>query len=136
MHPQAPEGARLKLDADAVALAEVAGRAAAGLEPLRASYELGCLYTATIPDELRGRLGVYYTPPVLTRRLLDMATEAGIDWRTARVLDPACGGGAFLAPVALRIRAGEPRLGAEELLLAVEQRVRGFEMDPFGAWLS
>jgi hypothetical protein len=28
-----------------------------------------------------------------------MATSAGVDWQTCRVIDPACGGGAFLAPV-------------------------------------
>jgi adenine-specific DNA-methyltransferase len=134
--PEAPDGARLKLDAAAVAVAEAAGRAAASLESLRAGYELGCLYTATIPDDLRGQLGVYYTPPALTSRLLDMAEEAGIDWRTARVLDPACGGGAFLAPVALRIRDTESSADANQLLISIERRVRGFEIDPFAAWLS
>ena len=49
------------------------------------------------------RLGAYFTPPALCERLLDMATEAGVDWRTARVLDPAYGGGVFLAPVARRM---------------------------------
>lgn len=51
----------------------------------------------------RADRGAYYTPPALRERLLDLATAAGVDWRSARVLDPACGGGAFLSPVARRM---------------------------------
>ena len=68
-----------------------------------ASYVIGVLYTAMMPDGFRAQQGAYYTPPALCEGLLDMATEAGVDWRSARVLDPACGGGAFLSPVARRM---------------------------------
>ena len=85
--------------------AERIGIAAAGLDVLDAGYAIGVLYTALMPDRFRARLGAYYTPPALCERLLDMATEAGVDWGSARVLDPACGGGAFLAPVARRMAA-------------------------------
>ena len=56
------------------------------------------IYTAMMPRRVRSELGAYYTPPALCERLLDMATEAGTDWATARVLDPACGGGASWHP--------------------------------------
>ena len=70
-----------------------------GFDAIEAGYCLGGLYTALIPDNLRSQYGVYYTPPVLVERLMDMAEAAGVDWSKDTVLDPACGGGAFLAPI-------------------------------------
>lgn len=118
------------------ALAERIGCAAARLEAERAAHAIGLTYTAMLPAEYRSTHGVYYTPPVLGARLIDQATNAGTDWTTARVLDPACGGGAFLAPVARRIvealHGCEPRI----LVQNVANRLRGYEIDPFAAWLS
>ena len=116
--------------------AERIGIAAAGLNVLDAGYTIGVLYTALMPDRFRARLGAYYTPPVLCERLLDMATEAGVDWRSARVLDPACGGGAFLAPVAHRMAASLKDSNARVALESIQRRLHGFERDPFAAWMS
>jgi adenine-specific DNA-methyltransferase len=124
------------LDFRSSSLAETLGKGAAFLDPISASYWLSVTYTGLLPDAMRSRLGVYYTPPALSARLLDLATEAGTNWKTCRVLDPACGGGAFLGPAALRMAremAGKP---PAEILLSVEQRLRGFEIDPFAARLS
>ena len=116
--------------------AERIGIAAAGLDVLDAGYPIGVLYTGLMPAGVRARLGAYYTPPALCERLLDMATEAGVDWRTARVLDPACGGGAFLAPVARRMADSLMERGARVALDEIQHRLRGFERDPFAAWMS
>ena len=89
-----------------------------------------------MPAGVRARLGAYYTPPTLCERLLDMATEAGVDWCTARVLDPACGGGAFLAPVARRMAERLKENGAGAALEEIQRRLSGFERDPFAAWMS
>jgi len=124
------------LDFTSSTLARTIGKSAASLDPITASYWLSVTYTGMLPDAMRSRLGVYYTPPALSARLLDMATEAGTNWRTCRVLDPACGGGAFLGPAALRMvreLAGQPPV---EILSSIEQRLRGFEIDPFAARLS
>ena len=116
--------------------AERIGIAAAGLDVLDAGYLIGVLYTGMMPDRFRAQLGAYYTPPALCERLLDMATEAGVDWRSALVLDPACGGGAFLAPVARRmaesLKDGDARIAVE----SIQRRLHGFERDPFAAWMS
>jgi adenine-specific DNA-methyltransferase len=125
-----------ELEEPAASLASTLGSAAAHLDPIKASYLIGVIYTAMLPDETRSRLGVYYTPPGLTRRLLDMATLAGVDWTSCRVLDPACGGGAFLAPVAAKIIVENRDLSARLLVRAIGGRVRGFEIDPFSAWSS
>ncbi len=127
---------RVALSAPLHTLAERMGAAAAELEPETAAYAIGLTYTGMLPAAYRSSHGVYYTPPVLGARLIEQATNAGTDWTTARVLDPACGGGAFLAPVARRILGAlegcEPRI----LLQNIANRLRGFEIDPFAAWLS
>ena len=66
----------------------------AGMEVIEASYFIGTLYTQWMPRRTRSALGAFYTPPAIGQRLLDMATEAGVDWSSARILDPACGGAA------------------------------------------
>lgn len=127
---------RNELEEPEASLAKTLGSAAACLDPIKASYLIGVIYMAMLPDETRSRLGVFYTPPGLTRRLLDMATFAGVDWASCRVLDPACGGGAFLAPVAAKVIAESRGLSARQIVKALAERVRGFEIDPFSAWSS
>ncbi|MBI4263883.1 MAG: Eco57I restriction-modification methylase domain-containing protein [Acidobacteria bacterium] len=112
------------------------GQLAAELAPLEAAYYFGRVYTSMLPDHYRARLGVYYTPPEPARRLIDQATSAGVDWRTCRVVDPACGGGAFLAPVALRMLDDLRGASPTAIVDSVSARLRGFELDPFAAWLS
>ena len=97
---------------------------------------IGSLYTGMMPERDRARLGAYYTPPALCDRLLDMAANAGVDWGTARVLDPACGGGAFLAPVARRMAASMKNYSASVTLKNIQHRLRGFELDAFAGWMS
>ena len=117
-------------------LAESIGTAAAGLDVVDVSYMIGVLYTGMMPDRFRAQLGAYYTPSALCERLLDMATEAGVDWRSARVLDPACGGGAFLSPVARRMAESLKDCNAESALNNIQLRLSGFEVDPFAAWMA
>lgn len=117
-------------------LAQKMGTKAAELDVLDASYRIGVLYTGLMPDERRARLGAHYTPRALCQRLLDMAEEAGVNWCTARVLDPACGGGAFLSPLAFRMAASLKDQPVETALTSIENRLRGYEIDPFAAWMS
>lgn len=126
----------IDLDRTATSLADAMGRAAARLDPIQASYLVGVTYTAMLPDETRSRLGAFYTPPALTRRLIDMATRAGVDWTSCRVLDPACGGGAFLAPVAAKMARENRGLPPGRVVKMIAERVRGFEIDPFSAWAA
>lgn len=125
-----------KLSESAIASALAAGRHAAALEPEAAAYAIGLIYTAMLPTKFRADHGVYYTPPALTKRLLDQCGRAGVDWATCRVLDPACGGGAFLAPVASRMIANMAGAAPHVVLSSIASRLRGSEIDPFAAWLS
>lgn len=125
-----------RLTSSAANLARTLGRAAANLRPLQACYQISATYTVLLPTSLRSAWGAFYTPPAVTERLLEMVGDAGIDWTTARVLDPACGGGAFLLPVALRMRQALPELSSAEFIRHLATHLRGFEIDPFAAWLT
>lgn len=117
-------------------IAASVGKLAGHLEPGIAAYHIGLTYTDALPATYRSRHGIYYTPPVLTKRLIHLATEAGIDWSSCRVLDPSCGGGAFLAPIAKHIIDQLPDCSPRILLENIGNRLRGYEIDPFGAWLA
>lgn len=124
-----PEPAAASADSIAAAAARIA-------EPETAAYAIGLIYTGMLSPSYRSSFGVYYTPPELVERLIDQATEAGTDWTTCRVLDPACGGGAFLAPIARRMVAELPEVTPAILVKNIAGRLKGFEVDPFAAWLS
>ena len=134
--PLARDVRLLDIPPEGIDVAHSVGRKAAELDLPDASYIIGALYTGTMPKKRRAELGAYYTPPALSDRLLDMATEAGVDWGTAQVLDPACGGGAFLSPVARRMVASMEGADPSTALTSVERRLYGIELDPFAAWLS
>jgi adenine-specific DNA-methyltransferase len=120
----------------ALSLAKTMGEAASVLDPLAASYLISVTYTAMLPDEMRSRLGAYYTPPPLAERLVSMATSAGINWKTCRVLDPACGGGAFLSAVAAPMVNAAGHAPPAKTIASVARRLKGLEIDPYAAWLS
>lgn len=117
-------------------LAESFAVLAAQLDAETAGYQIGLIYTGMLARDYRASLGVYYTPPALVARLIEQSSAAGVDWTRCRVLDPACGGGAFLAPVARRIIAELPGCSPSILVQNIGNRLRGFEIDPFAAWLS
>lgn len=111
--------------------------AAAGSLPIsRAGFLLGQLYTSLLPDSLRKALGAYYTPPPLVERLLDLTDQSGFDWKRGRVIDPACGGAAFLAFIAPRLVRELNFPSPEERLQEIENRLVGIEIDDFAAWIS
>jgi adenine-specific DNA-methyltransferase len=120
----------------ALELAARLGQEAALLETHLAAYQVGLAYGSMLPPDHRAAMGIFYTPPALAAHLISQATQAGIDWTDCRVLDPACGGGAFLAPVARRILERLPGCNPRVLLENIAARLRGYELDPFGAWLS
>lgn len=131
-----PDISLVPLTAEAQDLALKLGKAVARLDVARAGYRIGVIYTGTMPAQIRARLGAHYTPPPLCERLLDMATGAGVDWLRAKVLDPACGGGAFLSPLARRMANSLEGYGAETVVRSIQRRLKGYELDPFAAWMS
>jgi len=125
-----------RLDESVYGLARAIGKSAAKLDVIEASYQLGNIYTAMLPESLRAAHGIFYTPPALTNRLLDMVEATGVQWDSAKVIDPACGGGAFLAPIALRMVEKLRGFDSKTILQYVESHLTGFDIDHFGGWLT
>lgn len=129
-------GSGAPLSGSATTLALELGELLAQFPPEQSGYMAGSVYTVMLPDEARTSTGAYYTPPVLVERLLNLAETTGFDFSKGTVIDPACGGGAFLAPVAMRMW-GVGKSGSAELVLRrIAARLRGIEIDPFAAWMS
>ena len=108
----------------------------AGLPVAEAAYHLSLLYTTLLPVHWRSRHGVFYTPPALASRLLTQAEGAGLNWATARVIDPAAGAAAFLIPAAERILGALPTCTPAIALQNLSTRLRGWERDEFSAWMG
>ncbi len=125
-----------KLDAPMRRMAEAIGDDAAALPQEEALYTLTGLYTSLLDARERSAMGAFYTPPALAGRLLDLAAEEGVDWRTARVLDPASGGGAFLLPAAARICTALADADPAFVLGQIGTRLLGLELDPYAAWFG
>lgn len=125
-----------KQDKSVSAIANAIGLAAANLDVLESSYLLGNVYTAILSDTIRSGGGVFYTPPALTGRLIKLVESAGIDWGNAKVIDPACGGGAFLAPLCLKITEALKDKSPKEIINHIQTHVFGLEIDFFGGWLT
>lgn len=77
----------------------------AELDSITAAYQLSSFYSLLICQDRRYRDGIYFTPPSLSRRVLqEVAGAFSGDLLSARILDPCSGGGAFLAPTAAYLR--------------------------------
>lgn len=124
------------LDATTCQLAENIGRTAAVLSFEEGAHAITSLYTTLIASKDRSSLGAFYTPPALTQRLVDLAEEGGADWATARVLDPASGGGTFLLAVLERMRGAMSGSDPAFVLAQLGTRLAGLEIDPHAAALS
>lgn len=124
------------LDRDGEQMADTIGRYAAGLPLPEALHFATGLYPALLPIRDRSARGAYYTPLCLVARLLNLATTEGVEWRTARILDPAAGGGAFLVGAALRMRAALSGSDPGFVLAQIGSRLSGFEVDPHAAALA
>lgn len=101
------------------------------LEFLDATYWLSFVYAAVTDEDCRKKQAMFFTPPSLTKGLLDDLSDQEVDFTSQRFLDPACGGAAFLAPIALRMRDALARRGVSprQLLRHVERHLYGMDID-------
>lgn len=134
--PPPPSRGPVTLDAAVAAAARTYGQDLAVLPVAVAADRIGALHAGLMPGEERARHGVYYTPPALAERLVELADQGGVDWTTARVLDPAAGCGAFLVPLALRMAAAARNVEPALAVRSIATRLRGLELDPVAAWIS
>lgn len=98
---------------------------------LEGSYWLSSTYALLAGESERKRLAMYFTPPSLTKRLLDDLEVSGVEFDKGNFCDPACGGAAFLAPIALRIKNALKARGASPSQIAehIREHLLGFDQD-------
>src|SRR5215467_13420933 len=96
-------------------------------------------YEASLPSRERKRRGHFSTPPLLVERILDACGYLpGADLACIRVLDPACGGGNFLAEAARRLLAYSRLRGLDRAaqIALVKRNLWGFDPDPVACYLA
>lgn len=95
------------------------------------AYWLSSAYAIWTGRNYRKKLAMYFTPTSITNRLLDDLEQAGVSFAEHSFFDPACGGAAFLAPIAQRMRSMLLAHGAtsRQILNQVVQRLGGTDLD-------
>jgi adenine-specific DNA-methyltransferase len=125
-----------RLDADTLKVAKVLGEGASKFSLINACYFIGNLYSSTVPQNIRSENGMFFTPPSLANRLLNLIELEGVNWDEVSILDPASGGGAFLVPTTLRILSSTNNHSDLDTIEHIENKLKGYELDFFSAWLS
>lgn len=102
------------------------------------AFWLSSAYASLIPDKLKKNRALFFTPPVLSKRLIANLTTNGANLSTGKIIDPACGGSAFLAPVAGEIVKTLERKGwsSGRIVRHIERHLWGFDIDPVLCRLS
>lgn len=100
------------------------------LDPVSTRDLLKKLYQYLVPQEVRHRLGEYYTPDWLAELLLN---EVGYHGNTRkRFLDPACGSGTFLVLAIHRAKeqGQKENLSSIEIAKRIVNNIWGFDLNP------
>lgn len=105
---------------------------------LDATFWLSSAYALLVGGEYQAKNAMYFTPPMLADRLIDNLLNHGASLTRHVWKDPACGGGAFLTPVALRMVISHQQEGAtdEEIVRAIEANLVGSDINPVLTTLS
>lgn len=98
---------------------------------LDAAYWLSTAYADLSVKEYRKTLAMYFTPPPIANRLMEDLDNAGARFDKHSFIDPACGGSAFLALVASRMREAllKGGLSPSAILRHAEAHLTGIELD-------
>ena len=103
----------------------------AGLDTLTAAFWLSSAYARWVGKNARDYGAMFFTPPILSLRLIDNLITNGASLTHDVWLDPASGGAAFLAPVALRMAEALRAEGrsAEAILNHISRHILGNDID-------
>lgn len=98
---------------------------------LESTYWLSSAYAMLIDKSCRKNLAMFFTPPSITEGLLNDLADQGVDFGRQSFVDPACGGAAFLAPIALRMRLSllTRKFTASQILRHIEKNLYGYDID-------
>ncbi|MCZ8251728.1 MAG: Eco57I restriction-modification methylase domain-containing protein [Hylemonella sp.] len=97
-----------------------------------AAYWLATTYAVLVGDKIRAERALYFTPPRLANRVIDVLLEGGASLTKQHWHDPACGGAAFLVPIAQRMASSLAGTGlsASQQLDHIEHHLSGNDLDP------
>ena len=96
-----------------------------------AAYWIATAYALLVDRDTRSERALYFTPPILAERLISNLVNAGADLARNTWHDPACGGSAFLVPLALRMMKvlDGTKLTAKKKLITIENALSGNDID-------
>lgn len=105
---------------------------------LEAVFWLSSAYAIWVGNEVRSEKSLYFTPPLLAERLIDDLVAQGASLVDHVWIDPACGGGAFLAPVAVRMidALEREKVEAHDIVSKVSDHILGNDLDSTLSYLS
>ena len=106
---------------------------ASGKRPLLGEIaKFGCRESEAV-EALHRRCGVYTTPDVAGRILDAVGWCADVELQSARLLEPAAGGGEFVVQAAERLVACYRENGTEPKIDVLRERILAFELHPDAA---
>jgi SAM-dependent methyltransferase len=117
------------LDGAVDAISEYSAEVVA-VTPSAARDVLKDLYQRLVPRAIRHRLGEFYTPDWLARRVVEQLIGEETIEPSARVLDPACGSGTFLVEIITRMVAAAEEQPDADTLRAITTNVVGYDLTP------
>ena len=96
-----------------------------------ASYWLASAYANWVGEDVRSKQALYFTPPKLADRVIEDLISKGASPTVHHWHDPACGGAAFLVPIAQRmaLKLTSQGLGARQVLQHIETHISGNDLD-------
>jgi N-6 DNA Methylase len=107
-------------------------------EPDERDYAIASAYSLLIGEKRRRELSAFFTPPMLSRAVLEASADILDRCEHPRVLDPACGGGSFLTPVVRHLigKGVQRGLPLEQACEEALGNLHGIEIDSGLATLS
>lgn len=105
---------------------------------LEATFWLSSAYALLVGAEYQNKHAMYFTPPLLADRLIDNLVSQGASLTQHVWKDPACGGGAFLTPVAARMADKLQKEGIphKEIIQTIARNLVGSDIDSVLTTLS
>ena len=109
-----------------------------GIDFQEGAFWLSSAYAIWIGDENRRSQAMYFTPPDLSDRIIEDLKSHGASLTNHVWMDPACGGAAFLAPVAIQMAAALKKQGKGPgpTLTHISTHLIGNDVNPFLKQLS
>lgn len=96
-----------------------------------AAYWFATLYSKLVEEDVRTERAMFFTPPRLAERVIADLEKHGASIVDHKWHDPACGGSAFLVPLALRMKSEleKQKISEKEKLKRIARSLSGNDLD-------